>query len=218
MIDLFSDDESAQLLHVTHDGESASVTAVETSAHGRGVLDDLDVRASDLLQTNVVVWVEGPSDRSYFNRWIELWTDGQLIEGVHYQCLPFGGSSKAHLSLDSPEWVDDMIPALRINRHAILLADSDRRRKDDQLEVHTQRLAEEVENVGGYAWITAGKEVENYIPQSAYQQMFNNGSLRGPGPYADVLQYVAEHGERTTKRAKVDLAHRMIPLLTLDSI
>jgi hypothetical protein len=28
----------------------------------RGILDDLDVRASDLLQSNGVVWLEGPSE------------------------------------------------------------------------------------------------------------------------------------------------------------
>lgn len=36
------------------------------------LLNDLDIRASDLLQSNGIVWVEGPSDRVYVKRWIEL--------------------------------------------------------------------------------------------------------------------------------------------------
>ena len=33
------------------------------------MLNDLDVRASDLLQSNGIIWVEGPSDRIYIKRW-----------------------------------------------------------------------------------------------------------------------------------------------------
>ena len=218
VIDLFSSDEHAQLLHVTHDGECASVDVVETSAHGYGVLDDLDVRASDLLQTNAVVWVEGPSDRLYFNHWIELWSGGELVEGVHYQCLPFGGSSNAHLSFESPEWIGEMIAALRINRHAIVLMDSDRRTDDDEVKTHTQRLSDEVDKVGGYSWITAGKEVENYIPTPAFRQMFANESLRGPKEFADVLEYVMKHDGNTSRPRKVALAKRVIPHITREAI
>ncbi len=218
VIDLFSADEHAQLLHVKHDGECASVDVVETSTHGYGVLDDLDVRASDLLQTNAVVWVEGPSDRLYFNHWIELWSEGTLVEGVHYQCLPFGGSSNAHLSFESPEWIGEMIAALRINRHAIVLMDSDRRSENDELKKHTQRLSDEVKAVDGYAWITAGKEVENYIPTPAFRQMFANDSLHGPGVFADVLEYVKKRDDNINRPQKVALAKRVIPHITREAI
>lgn len=78
VIDMFSGDDRAQLLHVTHDGTSSHVGAVEDYGRAAGVLDDLDVRASDLLQSNGVIWVEGPSDRIYLNHWISLWSQGQL--------------------------------------------------------------------------------------------------------------------------------------------
>ncbi|MBI3815890.1 MAG: ATP-binding protein, partial [Nitrospinae bacterium] len=51
-IDMFSHNENAQILHVTHDGEKANVRTVKTYIENKGILDDLDIRASDLLQAN----------------------------------------------------------------------------------------------------------------------------------------------------------------------
>ena len=68
LIDLLSRRNEAQIVHVTHSGQTARARRVTTYVDNRGVLDDLDVRASDLLQANGIVWVEGPSDRLYFNR------------------------------------------------------------------------------------------------------------------------------------------------------
>jgi putative ATP-dependent endonuclease of OLD family len=101
-IDYFARDPSAQVLHVTHDRRNAIVTTVSDYLRGRSILDDLDVRASDILQANGIIWVEGPSDRLYLNRWIELWTDRALREGAHYQILQYGGSLLAHLDVEPP--------------------------------------------------------------------------------------------------------------------
>src|SRR5690606_30637215 len=101
VIDLFSRDDQAQLVHVRHDGRKATVEPVTCHLSRGRVLDDLDVRASDLLQAIVVVWVEGPSDRLYFNRWVELWSGGELMEQVHYQCVWYGGSNIAGVSFEA---------------------------------------------------------------------------------------------------------------------
>ena len=91
VIDLFSGDLEAQILHVTHDGVSATVNALSDHLGHSRVLDDLDVRASDLLQSNGVVWVEGPSDRVYVNRYLQLLFGDRFREGAHYQCVFYGG-------------------------------------------------------------------------------------------------------------------------------
>lgn len=36
------------------------------------LLNDLDIRVSDLVQTNRIIWVEEPSDRIYVKRWLQL--------------------------------------------------------------------------------------------------------------------------------------------------
>lgn len=217
VIDLFAQDDQAQILHVTHDGKCAHVTTVETSAHGSKVLDDLDVRASDLLQTNAVVWVEGPSDIIYFNAWIRLWSYGKLIEGVHYQCVPYGGSVNAHLTFERDEDIQDMIDALKINRHAILLIDSDRTKLKAPLKKHAERLVDEVQRVEGYAWVTAGKEVENYIPVPILEQLVPAAPKRWPTAVSNVIAFLAK--QRGVKKVrKTDVADRVASLLTREML
>src|SRR5262249_14330420 len=122
-IDLFARDSLAQIIHVTHDTRKAAAKRVTTYIDNRGVLDDLGVRASDILQANGIVWVEGPSDRLYFNRWVEVVSHGELTEGVHYQCVFYGGKVLAHLSGAEPDInPTEALKILRVNRNAILIA------------------------------------------------------------------------------------------------
>ena len=54
-IDVFASDPQAQILHVNHDGIKATVSPIQAYSEHCGVLNDLGVRASDLLQANGVV-------------------------------------------------------------------------------------------------------------------------------------------------------------------
>jgi hypothetical protein len=54
-------------------------------------LNELGYRASDLLQTNCVIWVEGPSDRIYLKWWLSCIAP-DLVEGVHFTIMFYGGS------------------------------------------------------------------------------------------------------------------------------
>ncbi|MFZ6708986.1 ATP-dependent nuclease [Undibacterium sp. TC9W] len=67
LIDQFSKRADAQIVHVTQKHGISSAVTVKTYIQNNGILDDLDVRASDLLQANGIIWVEGPSDRIYLN-------------------------------------------------------------------------------------------------------------------------------------------------------
>ncbi|MEZ5940074.1 MAG: AAA family ATPase [Planctomycetaceae bacterium] len=215
VIDMFAGDDLAQILHVEHDGTSSTVTIVDDHISQGRVLDDLDVRASDLLQANSIVWVEGPSDRIYFNAWMKL-IDADLIEGVHYQCLTYAGSLNKHFSFE-PELVDELIGALKVNRNAILIADSDRRNPQDKLKVETARLVEEV-NKTGLAWVTRGKEVENYIPLDVMKKICEQERLSGPNSeFSDAIAYLRGKLNRNTTK-KVDLAEKVVPHLTLANV
>jgi len=81
-IDFFSNKINAQVIHLVNDGRTVTARRVQTYVDNKGILDDLDIRASDLLQANAIVWVEGPSDRLYFNRWVDLVSDGEVREGM----------------------------------------------------------------------------------------------------------------------------------------
>lgn len=183
VIDMFSKDPLAQIIHLAGGAAGATGRIARTYIEHRGVLDDLDVRASDLLQSNCVVWLEGPSDRTYINRFIELVTDGRVREGVHYQCVFYGGKLLAHLTAEAPE-TDDLaaVAILRVNRNAILVMDSDRENADDELNAAKRRIIDEMERVEGRCWVTSGREIENYLPGAALAQL-DQRLVEGPKPY-----------------------------------
>jgi len=177
-IDWSSGRDDTQLIHVRHkDGESVCQNALEYKSK-RDVLDDLDIRASDILQANCVIWVEGPTDRLYLRKWIDLASDGSLKEGVHYTIMFYGGKLLSHLHALPPEETEELISLVSINRNAAVLMDSDRksatkseRKPRVNLNDTKRRLKSEIDDIGGFAWVTEGREVENYIRASVFKQI-----------------------------------------------
>lgn len=191
VIDLFSSDLEAQLIHTTHDGQTASASRVKAYVQKQDILDDLDIRASDLLQSNGVVWVEGPSDRLYFNRWIQIWSDGKLREGAHYQCVFYGGRLLAHLYGGIPEEErDDPIRMLLVNRNVIIMIDSDKKNRGGRLNTTKKRIRQEVESIDAICWITKGREIENYIPPDAVAALYNKSSVEHLDRYGSFSDYL----------------------------
>jgi putative ATP-dependent endonuclease of OLD family len=215
VIDLFHTNLETQIVHVTHDGKSARARSVATYVDNHGVLDDLDVRASDLLQANGIVWIEGPSDRLYFNRWIDVFTEGRLKEGTHYQCVFYGGRLLAHLSAEAPDpQVAEAIRILNVNRNMIVIMDSDKASRQARVGETKKRILREVSDQGGLAWITKGREVENYLPLDAFQSVFPK--VKQPlGEFEDIADYlerVVRKGEgKRFERGKAVYAERFIP-------
>ena len=60
----------ASILHVTHDGNSSYIESKQNTKDKSDIASDLGYRASDILQANCIIWVEGPSDRIYIKAWI----------------------------------------------------------------------------------------------------------------------------------------------------
>lgn len=221
-IDLFGKDPEAQIVHVLHEGEFAEIRSVTTYIENRGVLDDLDVRASDLLQSNGIIWVEGPSDRIYLNRLIAEWSAGQLVENHHYQCVFYGGRLLAHLS-GRAEDTDAAVSILKINRNAAVIVDSDKRGEGDEINATKTRVLQEIQAVGGLGWITEGREVENYLSPSVVAKLTNKDMAEIPtvGQFVDFFAYldgVAPGLGKKYREKKPLLAEAVAPYLTRDSM
>lgn len=220
-IDFFGKNEDAQIIHVTHNSKNAICRTVKTYIENMGILDDLDVRASDLLQSNCVIWVEGPSDRIYINKWIDLWTGGKLREGTHYQCVFYGGRLLSHLNASDPDAPDSGIAILRVNRKAIILLDSDKRNQQTPLNLTKKRIIKEIEDNGGIAWVTKGKEIENYIPAEAVEKLLDIPSVPQVDQHEDFFNYLNllndKKGTKYPKR-KTLLAESICQHLTKENI
>ena len=220
VIDQFSNTADAQIVHVLKQNGSVISRLAQTYVHNRGILDDLDVRASDLLQSNGVVWLEGPSDRLYFNRWVELFFGGALKEGVHYQCVFYGGRLLSHLSAADPDVeVGEVVKILSVNRNAILLMDSDKRNQQAPLNTTKRRLLNELEGLGALSWVTKGKEIENYIPLDALKNVVPEAKDEF-GQYDDfgvVLRKLQSKGADWTPK-KIAFAESVLPYLSIKNL
>lgn len=188
-----------QYLIATHsahmlDAAQASISAVRQTDGGTVIAPaitpqqvaeiglELGMRASDLVQANAIVWVEGPSDRIYVRHWLSHIAP-ELREGVHYSLLFYGGSLLRHLTPDDPA-IDEFIALPRVNRNFWVVIDSDMSASDQVLNATKQRVLAELgnrsERSGG--WVTAGYTIENYVPQ---ERLF--AALREVHPSAEPL-------------------------------
>ncbi|MBK9248674.1 MAG: AAA family ATPase [Ignavibacteria bacterium] len=160
VIDIFGANENAQIIHVENDGVRSKTTTVLSTKETKHILHDLGIKASDLLQCNGVIWVEGPSDRNYIYKWLEI-LDPDLKEGLHYSIMFYGGRLLANLSFDSESFNKEVIPLLKINRNAFVIIDRDGKITSPKLNDTKRRINLEIGD--DHCWITEGREIENYL-------------------------------------------------------
>jgi putative ATP-dependent endonuclease of OLD family len=226
-LDMFGVSKNAQIVHVTHDGESASCRAVSAHFDKLDVVSALGAKPSDLLQANGIIWVEGPSDRLYINRWLELYTDGKLVEGRDYQCAFYGGGLLARTQFIPQEEADqELVNLLQINPNVIVICDSDRDKKSAALKPRVSRIQAEISKLrNGQVWVLGAREIENYLPGSVLASVHSIDSLPDPGQYNTFFPRDRDHGRSYLKsqlnRAgidKVQLAKGCLPLLTREAM
>lgn len=179
--------------------DRATVRPLLTSQDRFLACKELGFRASDLLQSNCVVWVEGPSDRTYLLNWISK-AAPDLVEGIHYSLMYYGGKLLSCISAVDDMQLEEFVSILPLCRHAALVADSDRGSGSAQIRATKLRVQSELENVGGYFWLTEGREIENYYSQIARLEAVKEAHPKavrlngGPTKFAKPLDYVDEGG------------------------
>lgn len=217
----FLDYNSATVYHVRLTETGTQARRARSANELVEVCSDLGYRPSDLMQTNCVIWVEGPSDRIYLRRWLEL-AAPDLREGIDYKVMFYGGSLLTHLTVTDvtsrevmDEMVDDFINLRLLNRASVIVMDSDRRGPRAALKPAVRRLRGEYSDGdgSGHAWVTNGYTVENYIPQGvlreALARVHPSKKFRNAGRWENPLP-----GEGVNKNA---VARRAVGLLTADN-
>ncbi len=165
------DYKTAQIFRIAPSKTGSTVTLARTPSDVSEICADLGYRASDLLQANSVIWVEGPSDRTYIQDWISKTSDVELIEGIHYSIMFYGGRLLNHLSADDVD-VDQFILLRRLNRNIAIVIDSDKNSQQQKINKTKQRVVDEFENHRpGSAWLTHGYTIENYVPHELLQDV-----------------------------------------------
>lgn len=143
---------------------------LEKSKDSIDALHDLGYKPSDLLQSNCIIWVEGPSDETYIERWINLLAP-DLINGQDYVFLYY--CQYSNIGIEEPGQSPNLINIIEINHNAIYIADSDKKNPEDTIDQVKETLKNKCEEHGGFGWITDGREIENYIPFEVLSSFLN---------------------------------------------
>ncbi len=170
-INMFSGRDNVTLTHIKKENNRIITNSALSFIENEDILMNLGVRASDILQSNAVIWVEGPSDRIYINKWIELYSDGALKENIHYQILFYGGRLLSHLTgrLDES---NELIQLFRANLHSIIVIDSDKTNSKKRINQTKLRIKKEFNKNKAIVWITQGKEIENYLSRNIFKKVY----------------------------------------------
>ena len=209
-INCYFDKEQTSIYHIEKIEGKARVKRIESYLDKARILSDLDVKASDILQSNGIIWVEGPSDRIYIEKWFEVFTDNMFIEGQHYQFLYYGGRLLSHYSAEEDT---ELISILTTNRNAAIVIDSDKRYRQAPINDTKKRVINEFKSLKMFNWVTKGKEVENYIPVSAVQEMFGTQEIEQCAQYELFPTYIEGYYKSFSNR-KVPFANKIVPYIT----
>ncbi|RJE91206.1 hypothetical protein D3P07_03850 [Paenibacillus sp. 1011MAR3C5] len=159
------------------------------------------MKPSQLLQSNVVIWVEGPSDKIYIKKWLELKASQnniRFIEGKDYSFVYYGGALLDHYRLlseddeNQDDHIDSFIDILRTSRYSVIVCDSDLGGKRVTLKPRVLRIKERLEQIPELSryvslWISEGREIENYVPHDLMVEVFTKLIVR---------QYINYEGKR----------------------
>jgi hypothetical protein len=183
------------IFSVNNQNGKTTIRLAEQSADRHEICQTLGYRASDLLQSNAIIWVEGPSDRIYLNHWIkQLASD--LSEGIDYSIMFYGGRLLSHLTANDPD-INEFISLRKLNRNIVIVIDSDKKNAQSPINSTKKRICDEFGE--DFAWVTAGREIENYLPieeiKSALIEIYGEkfGGLVGDEKYGHLLNF--KHGK-----------------------
>lgn len=198
-INMFGNMPSISITHLKKDRDTKELITESAFSFSSNsdILNDLGVKASDILQSNGIIWVEGPSDRVYINKWIELASGGILRENIHYQILFYGGRLLSHLTGETKcKEPSELINLFLANRNSILVMDSDKRTEKSHINETKRKIRKEFIESQSIAWITKGREIENYLSQSVINKEY--GINKQIEPY----EYIGDFLNKYRKNAK----------------
>ena len=211
----FIDTPYASIFRVWQDDGATRVRRAVSRQQRFEICSDLGHRASDLLQSNAIIWVEGPSDRIYLNHWIKS-VAPELEEGLHYSIMFYGGRLLSHLTANDEE-VGEFISLRELNRNLAIVIDSDKQSAHSRVNDTKRRVAQELAETG-FAWITKGREIENYVPHVLLQEAVRSTSPKYDraaegGQYDHALHYyraaTGDENKVVEKVDKVRVAHKV---------
>ncbi|MDP2694880.1 MAG: AAA family ATPase [Gallionella sp.] len=208
------DTPSAEIYHIKLEGGQSIAEHATSDKLRSEICEDLGYHPSDLLQSNCLIWVEGPSDRIYINHWIYLIAP-KFVEGIHYSIMFYGGRLASHLTgEDIDKSIESFISLRRLNRRGVIVIDSDKEKKGGRINDTKRRLMGEFDSGPGYTWITEGREIENYLNSESIKDAISKVHPEAKcksafGQYENTLMIKTKSG-KDSQASKVNVAKYII--------
>jgi energy-coupling factor transporter ATP-binding protein EcfA2 len=119
-----------------------------------------------VLAAKCVIWVEGPSDAIYLRHYLGV-LDSELIESEHFAFAFFGGSLIKHTRLSDYK-TDEIVDLFSVHPNSYVILDSDRECADGPGKSYARDFIGTA--MAGRVWVTDGREIENYLPDTVLAQ------------------------------------------------
>jgi len=133
----------------------------------------------------------------------------------------YGGRLASHLSGgDIDQSIDKFISLRRLNRRGVIVIDSDRSKKGSSINKTKMRLRDEFDKGPGYAWITNGREIENYLSEDnlkeAILKIHPSAKFKSSfGQYENTLTITMKSGKEV-RADKVAIANYIVDNFGVD--
>lgn len=115
-------------------------------------VDEIGARNSDILQSDFVIYVEGPSDVKILETIAETYDDEWQEHNITIQHL--GGSNISHCEPSKLK---------KINRSFAFLLDSDKASEEDDLKPEVEQVRDRARSAGIDCHVLERREIENYF-------------------------------------------------------
>lgn len=195
-LQLFVTSHSATIINSLHNKSKLFLCTsnhIKESKMSKYILELLGYKASDLLQHNGLIWIEGPSDRIYIKAWLNAYSTimglPKLTENEDYQFSLYGGSTLSHFGS-----TNDLINIFKSNPNSIMVMDNDNHYVEGQITSKTKKRIHTSYHghKSGFCWITNDYTIESYLPKKFKDQYFKfeNSILKLDSGYSKV--FIAE--------------------------
>lgn len=188
---VFIDNRTAAEMYVTRRNDGVtSFEQIEEDAFK--AVDEIGARNSDILQSDFVIYVEGPSDVKILETIADAYNDDWKEYNITIQHL--GGIG--NISHCEPKKLK------KINRNFAFLLDSDKTSEDDDLKSEVEELKSRAESAGVDCHVLERREIENYFHHQGIAEVLSISVLED-----EITGYCDVQGEVNQMVAKQRIPH-----------
>lgn len=163
----FINDSESSIYSIKKENEKSVISFTNLDDKKAEIIYELGYKPSDLFLTNYILWVEGPSDKIYFNYWIKKLAP-ELRQGFHFSLMTYYGENYKYLMKDGDEFSLTFVK--NINQNFGIVLDSDRKNPSEKYPEDKKRIKSIFLNNNSFCWLTKFREIENYIPFSTFEK------------------------------------------------